>query len=61
MPTIVIGANPTAGSFSNTLLYNTGTGILSYDVDGSDAGAAVEIAQLSGRPALTAADFVLLG
>jgi VCBS repeat-containing protein len=40
--------------------YNPGTGALIYDANGSGAGQAVQFATLSNRPALTAADFVVI-
>jgi Ca2+-binding RTX toxin-like protein len=60
LPNIVIGAAPAPGSTSRALLYNTTSGVLSYDADGTLAGAAVEIAFLAGAPALTAGDFILV-
>jgi Ca2+-binding RTX toxin-like protein len=41
------------------LLYNTATGALSYDADGSGAGAAVQIAILGTGLAMTNADFMV--
>ena len=41
------------------VVYNTTTGALSYDADGSGAGAAVQIATLVGIPTLSAADFTI--
>jgi serralysin len=41
------------------LLYDQARGLLFYDADGSDAGAAVQIAVLTGHPALTAEDILL--
>jgi Ca2+-binding RTX toxin-like protein len=38
------------------LLYETDTGLLRYDADGSGAGVAVLIARFTGAPTLTAAD-----
>lgn len=43
------------------ILYNSSTGMLSYDVDGNGAQAAVQFAYLNNKPAtLTAADFYVL-
>jgi Ca2+-binding RTX toxin-like protein len=44
---------------SDHLLYNTTTGSLSYDADGSGAGAAVQIALLGTGLAMTNADFMV--
>ncbi|WP_408630498.1 M10 family metallopeptidase C-terminal domain-containing protein [Methylovulum psychrotolerans] len=44
---------------SDHLLYNTATGALSYDADGSGAGAAVQIAILGTGLAMTNADFMV--
>lgn len=43
-----------------TLLYHNGTGMLSYDSDGTGAAAAIEIAQLSTNLGLGVRDFVIL-
>jgi Ca2+-binding RTX toxin-like protein len=42
------------------LLYNTTTGYLSYDADGSGAGATVPITKLENSPTLHANDFVFI-
>jgi Ca2+-binding RTX toxin-like protein len=42
------------------LLYNTTTGYLSYDADGTGAGATVPIAKLENSPTLHATDFVFI-
>lgn len=42
------------------VLYETDTGKLFYDADGSGAGAKVQIATLVGLPALTSADFLVI-
>jgi uncharacterized delta-60 repeat protein len=43
------------------IIYNPGTGALSYDADGNGAGAAVQIATLTGLVgALTQADFMVV-
>jgi len=41
------------------ILYNSTTGALSYDADGSGRGAAVQFATLTGNPSLDVADFTL--
>jgi Ca2+-binding RTX toxin-like protein len=46
----------TASDSNDYILYETDTGKLFYDADGSGAGVKVWVAQLSGNPALTAAD-----
>ncbi len=43
------------------LIYNTSTGALFYDADGSGEGVAVQFAQLDNKAALTADDFILVG
>ena len=40
--------------------FDTATGDLYYDSNGSTAGGAVKIAVLEGAPALTAADIIVL-
>ena len=42
------------------IVYNTTTGALSYDADGSGAAAAVQFATLSNHAAITAADFLII-
>jgi Ca2+-binding RTX toxin-like protein len=53
-------ATGTAADGNDYILYNTTTGALFYDADGSGAGAAVQFAVVQGTPALTAADFVVV-
>jgi len=52
-----LGAASTA---DHHLVYNAGTGVLYYDTDGVGGTAAVQIAQFSGLPGLSAGDFVLV-
>ena len=55
----IAAASPFATSAQGTLLYATGFGILYYDPDGSGAGAAIALAQITGAPVVTAGDFVV--
>ena len=52
----VAGAGATAQDANDRILYDTATGNVSYDADGSGAGAAVRFATLTGAPTITAAD-----
>ncbi len=55
------GAGVTAAADGNDyLIYNTTTGALYYDPDGNGAGVAQQFANLTGNPAITAADFVVV-
>jgi uncharacterized protein (TIGR01370 family) len=56
--TIAFVTGTAATSTNSTLLYDPNTGILSYDADGSGAGAAVQLAQLNTGISLTTADFI---
>ncbi|MFI0849759.1 hypothetical protein [Mesorhizobium sp. IMUNJ 23232] len=50
-----------AGDASDRILYNSDTGNLCYDRDGSgSAYAAIKFASLTGSPTITAADFVAI-
>jgi Ca2+-binding RTX toxin-like protein len=52
------GAGVTTAADSNDyLIYNTTTGALYYDANGSAAGAAIQIATFTTMPLLTASDF----
>jgi Ca2+-binding RTX toxin-like protein len=50
----------TATTADHRFLYETDTGILRYDADGSGAGAAIVIATLTGAPTVAVADFVII-
>ena len=53
--------NGTAAADANDfIIYQQSTGKLWYDADGNGAGAAVQIALISTRPVLTAADFTII-
>ncbi|MDF2234809.1 hypothetical protein P2H44_19790 [Albimonas sp. CAU 1670] len=54
---LFVDAAPTGGAAA--LIYDTATGALSYDADGSGAAAAVRIATLRDAPALEAADIAV--
>ena len=45
---------------NNYIIYDSSTGIVSYDADGSGAGTAVQFATLTGLPTLTATDFTVV-
>jgi len=53
----VSGAGAAAVSADVTFLYDTNTGIVSFDRDDTGAGAAVQLAQLNLGPSLTVSDF----
>lgn len=53
---LVSGAGAVAADADDYLLYDTTTNALSYDADGSGAGAAMQIATLSGVNTFTATD-----
>jgi Ca2+-binding RTX toxin-like protein len=56
------GAGATSGQdASDRIVYDTSTGNLYYDADGSGAGAAQLIATLEGRPALAATNIAVVG
>ena len=58
---LVTSSAPTANTNAHgQFLYNTSTGALSWDADGSGAGQAVQIATLTGAPALNLSHFELL-
>jgi Ca2+-binding RTX toxin-like protein len=52
-------ATGTAQDANDHIVYETDTGKLFYDADGNGAGAAIQFAELTGNPAITAADFVV--
>jgi Ca2+-binding RTX toxin-like protein len=55
------GAGATAGHDANDrVVYDTSTGHLYYDADGSGAGAAVLVATLQGTPTVTATDITVI-
>ena len=56
----VSGANPTPLGTSANFLYNAGTGILSFDSDGTDLNSAVVIATLNGVPSLGLEKFTII-
>jgi hypothetical protein len=56
----ISAVSPFATQAQGTFLYATGLGILYYDPDGSGAGAAIALAQISGAPAIAASDIFVL-
>lgn len=54
------GAGVSALDSNDYVLYDSGTGKLYYDADGSGAGLAVQIALLTGAPAITSADLFVI-
>jgi Ca2+-binding RTX toxin-like protein len=56
----VTGAGAVANSANSTFLYDTSTGIVSYDDDGNGAGAAVQLAQLNLGQTVVAGDFIFV-
>lgn len=57
--TLTFETGSAATTANSTFLYNSVTGIVSYDADGNGAGAAVQLAQLNAGLSLTLADFVI--
>lgn len=55
-----VNAGGIATDADDYILYDTGTGKLFYDADGSGAGAAVHFATLVNRPALTIGDLFVV-
>jgi Ca2+-binding RTX toxin-like protein len=49
-----------ASDVNDRIIYNNVTGALSYDADGNGAGAAIQFATLTGAPAITANDFLVI-
>jgi Ca2+-binding RTX toxin-like protein len=56
----VANSGGTAQDASDRVVYNTSTGSLYYDADGSGAGATQLIATVSGNPAISATDIVVI-
>jgi Ca2+-binding RTX toxin-like protein len=54
---LVCSVGAAAGDANDFLLFDTATGALSYDADGSGSGAAVQFATLTGVTSLSASDF----
>lgn len=62
---LALGAFHSSGSgvaqdANDRIIYNTATGSLTYDADGSGSGAAVEFARLSANLNLSSADFFII-
>jgi Ca2+-binding RTX toxin-like protein len=52
--------DPTATGTSANFLYNTSTGLLNFDSDGTGSGEALAIVTLTGAPSLSANQFVII-
>ena len=50
----------TAQDANDYIVFNTQTGVLSYDADGNGAGVAIQFATLTGQPTLSATDFTVI-
>lgn len=50
----------TATDNNDYILYNTTTGALLYDADGSGSGVATQFATLTTQPTITANDFAVV-
>jgi Ca2+-binding RTX toxin-like protein len=48
-----------AADASDRIIYETDTGILRYDPDGTGAAAAIAFAKIEGLPTMTNADFII--
>ncbi len=48
-----------AADENDYILYNTTSGVLSYDADGNGQGVAVDFARLTSSPEITNRDFVI--
>ena len=59
LPATAFYAGAAAQNADQKIIYNSATGNLFYDADGSGAQAAVQIAFLGNKPTLTAQNFVL--
>lgn len=57
---LVIGANPKATLTTGQFLYDTDDGRLFFDANGRATGGLVHVATLTGAPAITALDFVIV-
>jgi Ca2+-binding RTX toxin-like protein len=53
---LVVGSGATAGDVDDYILFDTSTFALSYDADGSGAGAAIQFATLDGVTSFSATD-----
>ena len=53
----VSGTDPIAKGSSANFLYNTNTGLLSFDADGIGSGSSLAVATLTGAPSLGVAQF----
>jgi len=57
---LVANGNPMANQAAAQFLYNTSTGMLAFDADGTGGAVAINIVTLLGQPLLSAADIQVI-
>jgi Ca2+-binding RTX toxin-like protein len=58
---VVSNGTPAATQAVPQFLYNTTTGVLAFDADGTGGSAAVNLVTLVGQPAITAVELLVAG
>ena len=57
LPAAEFHIGPSAGDTNDRIIYNSSTGVLNYDADGTGAAASVQFAHLTPGLAMTNSDF----